>query len=142
MADLDYSTTYLPVTLGQTDGKTVVMKTGTLVTTAVTVDQVVLTYTVTTGKTFYIEYVEAVGAQTAPAGGTDIILGNVSLELPSGTKVITMRVLGGGSQAPIGFHYEFPEPIFATSTQVVRIVTTPAAITSFTWNASFGGFER
>jgi hypothetical protein len=130
------------VSLGVTTGKTVVMKTGTLVTTATTADQVVLTYTVTAAKTFYVEYVEIQGAQTTPAGGTGIVLGTISLENPSGTKVISARFIGGGGEQMGEITIPFAEPIPVSAGVVIRVVTTPAATTSMTWVANFGGYEK
>lgn len=140
MADLDYSVTYLPVTLGQTDGKAVVMKTGKLVTTAVTADQVVLTYTVTAGKTLYLKYLHIAGyLATFPGNANPIQLGSPSLEIVAGTKVITTDLM----QPPGGdFNIEWSEPTPVASATVIRVVTTPAAVTSTTWRANFGGFER
>lgn len=129
------------VSLGTTQGKSVVMKTGSLATTAVTANQTILTYTVTTGKTFYIEYLEMEAAQTTPSGGTSVLVGTMSFEI-SGTAMITNRPLGGGAiQTPV-FHYTFSEPIPVASATTVSVVCTPAATTSFTWLANFGGYEK
>src|SRR4029077_8973419 len=57
-----------------------VLKTGSLITTATTVDQVVLTYTVTSGKTFYVNYIMLDGNITAGANNLHVILGTISLE--------------------------------------------------------------
>jgi hypothetical protein len=46
------------VSIGTSLGKTLVMKTGTLATSATTADQVILTYTVTSGKIFYLTYLD------------------------------------------------------------------------------------
>jgi len=128
--------------LGTSLNKTNVLKTGTLVTTAITVDQVVLTYTVTAGKTFYMEYLTLTGTQTTPAGGTSTILGTMSLELPSGTKVISQRFLGGGGISTDHMVIPFSEPVPVAASTVIRVVVTPAAITSFNWSANFGGYEK
>ena len=70
--------------------KTVVAKTGSLVTTATTANQVVLTYTVTAGKTLYLEYVSFMAYITTVPGNTNpVLLGTLSLENPSGTQLIT-----------------------------------------------------
>jgi hypothetical protein len=130
------------VTLGNSSGKTVVMETGSLVTTAITANQVVLTRTVTTGKTFYLQYLEMTGRQTAPAGGTSVVLGTISLQLPSGTNVISDSMVGGGSTVTEQRVYTFSEPIPVTSATVIRVVVTPASTTSFTWFANFGGYEK
>jgi len=132
----------LRASLGNTGGKTTVLKTGNLVTTAVTVDQVVLTYTVTAGKTFFLEYLDMSGAQTAPAGGTSVALGTISTETPSGTKVISKRFIGGGATPIADWSASFAEPLPIVAGTVIRVVVTPASATSMTWFANFGGYER
>jgi hypothetical protein len=130
------------VSLGNSLGKTAVLKTGSLTTTAVTADQVVLTYTVTGGKTFYLEYVEGHGRLTT-LSATAVILGTLSIETPSGTKVITHSLVNGTTefedQVPV---YHFSEPIPIAAAAVIRCVTTPAAATSTLWVCNFGGYEK
>jgi hypothetical protein len=130
------------VSLGITTGKTVVMKTGTLVTTAVTADQVILTYTVTAGKTFFLQYFNTTCNLTAAPTNynTPIIFGNISLENPSGTKLLTWRFIGPNIPQIDGWSATEPVPIAAGT--VVRIVCTPGLTTSTTWVANFGGYER
>ncbi len=121
--------------------RTNILKTGTLVTTAVTADQVVLTYTVTAGKTLYLQYWNlTAGLTVVPANyNTPIVYGNVSIETPSGTKVLTKRFLG-----PLQIVYDFTlaEPILITGGTVVRVVCTPGITTSTTWVANLGGYEK
>jgi hypothetical protein len=119
-----------------TFGKTNVLKTGTLVTTAVTVDQVILTYTVTAGKTFFVEYVTFEGTTTAFSN--NVILGTISLETPSGTKVISARFNANASFDRV---IPFTEAIPISAGVVIRVVTTPAVTNSITWIANFGGYE-
>jgi hypothetical protein len=141
MADINYSDAYLPVTLGNTDGKTVVMKTGTLTTLSITVDQVILTYTVTAGKTFYMEYLETnVGLNPMSSTGTD--MGAISLESPGGTKLYTRRTVNANTDAIDADQATFSEPIPFASGTVVRVVCTPLATRGISWVANFGGFER
>jgi hypothetical protein len=130
----------LPVTIGSSTGKTVVMKTGNLVTTATTADQVILTYTVTSGKTFYLEYVDVTARLTTYAT-TATNFGNASLESPSGTKLATALIANAGTVFP-PYALRFSEPIPIASGTVIRVVCTPAATTSFTWQANFGGWEK
>jgi hypothetical protein len=122
-------------------GATNVLKTGTITTTAVTADQVVLTYTVTAGKTFYMTYLVMYGRLTVLAA-TATILGAISLETPSGTKVFTLDDVN-----PTTSELEFnpivlPTPIPIAAGVVVRVVVTPAAATSMLWRANFGGYEK
>src|ERR1700676_3224978 len=141
MADLNYSDTYLPITLGNTDGKTNVMKTGSLVTTAVTADQVVLTYTVTAGKTFYLQYVDF-NCRLTLYSNTSVLFGAISLDNPSGTKLITELAMAQSGGFPAPYDLQFAEPIPIAAGTVIRVVCTPAATTSFTWQANFGGYEK
>lgn len=127
------------VSLGTSTGKTLAMKTGSIVTTAVTADQVVLTYTVTSGKTFYLEYANVAPRLTTYAT-TATNYGDCSLESPAGTKLLTVMNAHAGEISPIPFSFGEPLPIAAGV--VVRIVCTPAATTSFTWRANFGGYEK
>lgn len=140
MADLTYNAESVPVTLGGTDGKTNVLKTGTLVTTAVTAGQVVLTYTVTAAKTFFLEYMEWEAYLTnLPGNANPIALGAISLETPSGTKCITSQLFHPPTS---GVVFTFAEPVPIAAGVVVRVVVTPATATSMTWGANFGGYER
>lgn len=127
------------VSLGNSLGKTNVLKTGTLATTATTADQVIVTYTVTTGKTLYLQWFACNGRLTTFAG-TATLFGDCSLEVPSGTKAVTTMIAGPG----IGDrdYLVFEEPIAVSGGSVVRIVTTPAATTAFTWRGNFGGYEK
>jgi hypothetical protein len=128
------------VSIGTDDGKTLVLKTGTLVTTAVTADQVVLTYTVTVAKTFFVEYVTLDGFLTStPGNANPVKLGTISLETPSGTKAITadrFQSLGNTFVLP------FSEPLPVAAGVVIRVVCTPFSASSMTWRAGFGGYER
>jgi hypothetical protein len=127
------------VSLGNNLGKTNQLKTGTLVTTAVTADQTVLTFTVTAGKVFYLQYVTVMARLTTFAT-TATFFGTCSLETPSGTKVLTYGPSGPGITDQFTVNFEEPIPIAAGV--VVRLVCTPSAVTSFTWYGNFGGYEK
>jgi hypothetical protein len=127
------------VSLGQSTGKTNVLKTGNLVTTATTADQVILTYTVTAGKTFYLEYL-SVDCRLTTFAVTATWFGAASLQNPAATKLITDDLSGPG--AVTRHPYIFPEPIPIGAGTVIRVVCTPSATTSFTWKANFGGYEK
>lgn len=133
------SATPLITTLGNTTTKTLVMKTGALTSTATTADQVILTYTVTSGKTFYIQYIDCIARLTTYAT-TATLFGTFSLEIVAGTKMYTSDMFNAGAFNPT--RIEFTEPIFVTTGVVVRIVCTPAASTSFAWKGNFGGYEK
>lgn len=127
------------VSLGNSLGKTLCMKTGTLVTTAVTADQVILTYTVTSGKTFYLMYM-SVNVRLTTFAATATHFGTASLESPAGTKLLT-RINAGAGVGDAEF-VTFPEPLPIAAGTVIRIVCTPSATTSMTWIANFGGYEK
>jgi len=134
----------LPVVLASDQdalGKTLVMKTGSLVTTATTADQVVLTYTVTAGKTLFLGYLHLSGSLTA-VSATATVLGTVSLETPSGTKVFTARMTNPTTSATGDLTVPLADPIPIAAGTVVRVVVTPAAVTSMTWVCNFGGVEK
>jgi hypothetical protein len=126
--------------LGTMVGKTNVLKTGTITTTTTTADQVILTYTVTAGKTFYLEYITFGHRLSALSGNNNpTLLGTISLETPSGTKVHTYDAIHPDYVIPgptIG------EPIPIAASTVIRVVCTPAATASTIWRASFGGYEK
>jgi hypothetical protein len=127
------------VSLGNTLGKANVMKTGTLASSATTADQVILTYTVTAGKTLYLEYVDF-WARLTTFAATATLFGSVSIESPAGTKLYTMDIAHAGNNG--NYLLNFTEPIAIAAGVVVRVVCTPAAATAFTWRANFGGYEK
>jgi len=121
-------------------GKTPRWTTGTVVTTTTTADQVVLTYTVTAAKTFFLTYI-AVNAYrtTLPGNVNPLFLGNISLESPAGTKLLTWPMFHAPDNG--GFVLPIDEDFWILASTVVRIVVTPSAATSTTWRANFGGYE-
>lgn len=127
------------VSLGNSQGKTNVLVTGALTTTATTANQIILTYTVTAGKTFYLEYFDVIARLTTYAV-TATLFGAVSLETPSGTKVYTTDMFHAGAAQPA--RIQFAEPIPIAAGTVIRLVCTPSATTSFAWKGNFGGFEK
>lgn len=127
------------VSLGTSIGKTITMKTGALATTAVTADAVILTYTVTSGKTFYLTYFMCNSRLTTFAA-TATYFGTCSLESPAGTKLLTTMLAGSGIADRASVPFTEPIPIAAGT--VIRVVTTPSAATAFTWTANFGGYEK
>jgi hypothetical protein len=129
----------LPVTIGSAQGKTIVMQSGSLASAATTADQVVKTYTVTGGKTFFLEYADTEARLTTFAA-TATNFGNCSLESPAGTKLYTQMYAGPGVSGQNILNFSEPQPI--ASGVVIRIVCTPAAATAMTWIGNFGGYER
>lgn len=127
------------VSLGNSLGKVNQMKTGNLVTTAVTADQVILTFTVTALKTFYLKYFDY-SARLTTFATTATLFGTLSLESPASTKLYTIDVFHAG--VGDGKCVTFSEPIPIAAGTVIRVVCTPSAATSFTWKANFGGYEK
>lgn len=117
-----------------------VQKTGRITTSATTADQVVLTYTVTASKTFFLEYLELNAFEaTIPGNANPIDLGSISLEVVAGTKVITDELFHPPNKCwAISFSTDMP---IAAGT-VVRVVVTPALLTNTVWIANFGGIEK
>jgi hypothetical protein len=128
------------VSIGNSLGKTNVIKTASFASSALTADQVALTYTVTSGKTFYLEYLDMAARLTTYAA-TATNFGNCSLESPAGTKLYT-NMLAGSGITPQPIFQQFSEPLAIASGVVVRIVCTPAATTATIWQANFGGYEK
>ncbi len=129
------------VSLGTATGKTIVGNPGTLTTTNTTANQVVSTYTVTAGKTLYLqEWSWSVRLGTMAATATNF--GLISLETPSGTKINTDNLASGnGAVAPV-IHAGPSEPMPIAAGTVIRIVVTPAANTNMVWTANLVGYEK
>jgi hypothetical protein len=127
------------VSLGNSLGKALAMKTGTLASSSVTADQVVVTYTVTAGKTLYVSYWD-IGARLTTFAATATNFGDCSLESPAGTKLVTEMNAGTGVTLPNAI--TFPEPIPIAAGVVIRVVCTPAATTAMTWRGNLGGYEK
>lgn len=130
------------VSLGTSTGKSAVLKTGQLTTTAVTANQVVLTYTVTAGKTLYLEYID-IQSRLTVVSATASVLGTVIIQI-GGVTVYTATFVNPttsdqGSQA---VRIPITEPIPIAAGTVVAFLTTPAATTSMLWTANFGGYEK
>lgn len=130
------------VSLGTATGKTAVLKTGQLTTTTITANQTVLTYTVTAGKTFYLEYVSFSGRLTA-VSATASILGTAIIQVAGVTAYtetfVNPTTSDSGSQRVV---LMFTEPIPISSATIISVLTTPAATTSMLWTANFGGYEK
>lgn len=124
--------------LGNTSGKTMRYGSATLNTTTTTANQVVATYTVTAAKTYYLQYWD-LGAQLQASAATSTTFGTMSLTI-NGTVVYQQLLKGPGvvNIAPI----TLAEPIPVAAGQIVQLVVTPAAVTGFTWNGNFGGYEK
>jgi ribosomal protein L30E len=116
-----------------------ILATGALASSAGTADQVILTYTVPAGKTFYLSYFEAnVKLTTFATTATDF--GPVSLR-QNGVKKLTFMNAGPGVlNAPV--YVELPDALPFQAGDVLTVVCTPTAVTPFTWEANIAGFEK
>ena len=122
--------------------KTPVLKTGQLTTTAVTANQAILSYTVTAGKTLFLEYLD-IQARLTAVSATASILGTVTVSI-AGVVVFTGEFVNpttsdAGSQS-IRLMMGEPIPLAAGTTIVVQV--TPAAVTSMRWTSNLGGYEK
>ena len=130
------------VSIGSTVNKTVVMKTGTLVSTAVTANQTILTYTVTIAKNLFIEYIDIQGRFTA-ASATAAMLGSVIMQMNAVTVYasgfVNPTTYDSGSQT---VRISFSEPIPLAAGLVLSFLVTPSSATSITWTANFAAYEK
>lgn len=129
------------VQLGSSTGKANVYLTGSITTTAVTADQVILTRTVTAAKTYYVSYA-CIQARLTAVSATASILGAASIETPSGTKIATFTFTNLTTSESSPVCVPIVEPIGVAAAAVIRCVVTPAATTSMLWICNFGGYER
>lgn len=128
------------VTAGWSSGRAGVYANGSLSTTATTADQVITgsSYTVTAGKTFYLQGLHLT-ARNAATPGAHAYFGTLSLESPATTKLLTFEVSADTDQGIVTLG--FPEPIPFAAGTVVRLVCTPAAATNFAWRTNMWGYE-
>jgi hypothetical protein len=137
MADISFNEG--TVSIGTDDGKTNILKTGALVTTAVTANQVVLTYTVTAAKTFFVQYLTLAGYFTVqPGNANPIDMGLISLQI-AGVTDIGVEFF---HPKVADFILTWAEPMPIAAGVVIRVVVTPVVATSMTWRGNFGGYER
>lgn len=129
------------ISLGVATGKTAVMKTGQATTAAAT-QATVLTYTVTNGKTFYLEYFDLQGRLTT-LSTTASILGTVIVQI-NGVTVYTASFVNPstGDSGSQDKRLPLVEPIPIGSAVVISVLVTPASTTSMLWTANFGGYEK
>lgn len=135
------------VSLGNSQGKTLVAKTGSLRTTATTAGQVVLTYTVTTGKTLYLTGGNAIAKSTVPMSAFSSGQnpgGNIWWETPSGTAISSYTVVFTTAYftTPPMELPRLQEPAPIPSGTVLRAVVTAETTQPIQWIANFIGYEK
>lgn len=128
------------VSLSDTTGKAAVMKSAQLTTTAVTANQIVLTYIVTALKTLFLQYIDLQARLTA-ASATASVLGTITVTV-AGVVVYTAEFCNPTSGATETHSLAFSEPIPLAAGVVISVLVTPAAATSMRWTGNFGGFEK
>lgn len=122
-------------------GKTVVQRSGSLTTTAVG-GFTILTYTVTAGKTLFLEYID-IQARLTVLSAVASILGLSSVIIGAGTaytaSFVNPTTSDAGSQA---IRITFSEAIPIPAGTIITFSAGTAAATSMLWIANFGGYEK
>lgn len=128
----------LTITQGNSTGKTVHLISDNLTTTSTTANQVITTYTVTTGKTFYLQSFDC-NVVINSHSTTTVSFGLCSLQI-NGTVVWSSYLAGPG--AAITTSVTYAEPIPISSGTVIQWVANPTSSTSYLWTGNFGGYEK
>lgn len=127
------------VSIGSSSGKTVVMNTGggtTTTTNATTIH----TYTVTTGRTFYLEYVD-IFCRFSTLSATLADHGSFTLKI--GASNVYQAIFVNSTTGDRAHQLlTFGEPIPIASGTVIQMNAIAADTTSRNWRASFGGYEK
>lgn len=142
-SSISYATVFpqsAPVDIGVSDGKSNVNKTGALTTTATTANQTVLTYTVTSGKTYFVEAIE-IETRLTTLSATASILGTCSWTI-SGVAQNTFNFTNHTVEEVDRVVLSPAAPIGVASGTVVSVVCTPAATTSMLWQGNVMGYEK
>ena len=113
--------------------------TGTITTTATTADQVILSYTVPTGKTFWIVGYTLNNGETAIRANPYKIGRNTVTTEPAGPGVVDGVIFRMGNMPASSFRDEDfsgnPRRM-AIAGDVVKMTVTPSGVTSTVWRAS------
>jgi hypothetical protein len=125
---------------GAWSGVNTVLKTAQLTTTAVTANQQILTYTVTTGFTLYLTYVD-IQARLTTISATASILGTVIVQV-NGVTVWTGTFTNPTTSQVDHKVVPLALPVPVLGTNIVTVLVTPNAATSMLWTANIGGFEK
>lgn len=128
------------VSLGSSIGKTGILRTGTLVTTTTTANQVILTFTVPAGKTFFWSFFTADVRNTA-ISSTALVQGTFSIRV-AGVIGLTQINTNPTTSATDSYILTVAEPIPFAAGTVIDVVCTPATTTSLTWVANIGGYTK
>lgn len=133
-------TSSLQVSLGTTIAKSFIGANSS-VATASTAYAEPLSYTTTTGKTFYITQAVIEGRLNT-ASATVSLMGTCSLQIPRGTTVAKFSMVNPSHGAAERIIMTPAEPFFATSGQITVLSCTPANATSTNWQGDLTGYEK
>jgi len=121
------------ISLGTVLNKTSVLKIGSTQTYS-PVATTILTYTVPTGSTFYLQSIMA--QVTDSASGT--IDGSANIQIPSGTKVWSGLMMSNSVPTGINVVEEIPIP----SGTVILMQAVPNSANSCTWSCNLIGYTK
>ena len=115
------------------------LQTGSLVSTATTADQAIVTRTIPAGKKSLLLGFSVMACLTTFAT-TATHFGTVSLEI-NGTKKATIDVAHAGNPV-LPVQIDFQDGVQVKAGDVVRLVCAPTAVTSFTWRGCLTILQR
>jgi hypothetical protein len=128
------------VSLGTTGTKGNVIKTGAATTSSAAYAEI-LTYTVTSGKTLFINALELEGRLTTPSA-TGAVLGACSMQIGRGSTVATFTFMNPSSEAADRVILPLAEPVTVSGGTVLVFSCIPAGSTSTLWQENFIGYEN
>ena len=108
-------------------------------TTVSGANQNILTRNTTSGKTFFISYLEIEGFYTS-VSSTGATIGTCSLEIPAGTSVATFSLQNPTNEAIDRIVIPMTVPLAAPTSAAVSCI--PVGSTSTKWQSSIGGYEN
>lgn len=128
-------------------------KSGRLVTNSTNADQLILSYGIPITKRLNIHAI-SFKAQLQIYAQNPVILGNWSVEIGVGNKILTQTDRNTSRALPPPFNYNVPEhfdppviymldePLVIPAGSIFRFVCTPSTITPIVWMAKFSGYLK
>jgi len=113
----------------------------TLTTASTTADQLIGSYTVTSGKTFRIQAI-LIEVYFTTLSTTAEYLGTLKLQIGGSDWLGPFMASNTTSGALFGMVISLPEGVDVAENIVIRAVCTPATATSIRWVVTIVGFER
>ena len=117
-----------------------VLVAGTLASSAVTANQVILTYTVPAGKTLWFQFLEA-NVMLTTFATTATAFGVIGLQV-NGLLRSNFTVVAGPGVLNTPLYLEVQDSIPFQAGDVLTVVCTPSAVTPFTWEANIAGYLK